>query len=262
MAKLSISRAWDETRETLKRDGRLLSIVAVALLALPSTVQTLAAPQVAPGELPPVGPWLIVLAISVLIGIVGQLAIARLAIGPQTSVGEAIGHGARRMPFYLAAMLLWVIPIVIVLFTVMQQVRQPNPSGALAILLLLLLAVLIFLAVRLIVALAVATAEPVRPVGILQRSWQLTRGNWWRLFGFLALFIIAVLFVMITVGVIIGLLVGIAFGPPEPMSVSALIIALFTQLAIAAVTVVFIVMLARIYVQLTARDETVTVPAT
>ena len=44
MAKLSISRAWDETREVLKRDGRLLSIVAFALLALPSTVHSRSAP--------------------------------------------------------------------------------------------------------------------------------------------------------------------------------------------------------------------------
>ena len=260
MAKLSISRAWDETREVLKRDGRLLSVVAIALLALPSTVQNLVTPEVAPGDLPPMGPWAVVLLISVLIGIVGQLAIARLAIGPETSVGEAIGHGARRLLPYFAAILLWVAPIAIALFFTAQQMRSPSPSGAMAILFLVLLGVMLFIAVRLIIAVAVASAEPLGPIGILQRSWQLTKGSWWRLFGFLVLFIIAVLCVMVAVGALVGILVGIILGPPEPMSVSALIVALFTQLAIAVITVVFLVMLARIYLQLSARN--VTVPGT
>ena len=42
------------------------------------------------------------------------------------------------------------------------------------------------------------------PIGILQRSWQLTAGSWWRLFGFLILFIIAVLCVMIAAGALVG----------------------------------------------------------
>jgi hypothetical protein len=74
------------------------------------------------------------------------------------------------------------------------------------------------------------------------------------------LFMIAVLSVMIAVGAIIGILAGIVLGPAEPMSVSALVIALVTQLAVAAVTVVFLVMLTRIYLQLAARN--VTVPET
>ena len=257
MAKLSISKAWDETREVLKRDGRLLSIVAFALLALPSTVQNLVTPTVAPGELPPAGAWLVVLLISVLIGIVGQLAIVRLAIGPQTSVGEAISHGVRRVIPYFAAMLLWVAPLAIAIYFTAQQMRPPAPSGAMAILFLILLGLMIFVAVRLIIAVAVASAEPLGPIGILQRSWQLTAGSWWRLLGFLILFIIAVLCVMIAVGALVGILVGIIFGAPEPMSVSALLVALFTQLAVAVVTVVFLVMLARIYTQLSARNVTV-----
>lgn len=260
MAKLSISRAWDETRDVLGRDGHLLSTVAVALLALPSTVQTLVTPVTKPGELPPLGSWLIVLLITLLIGVVGQLAIARLALGSQTSVGEAISHGAKRLLPYFLAILLWVGPIAVLLYYAAQQMRPPTPSAGMAVLFLVLVFLLIFLAVRLIIAVAVASAEPLGPIGILQRSWQLTSGSWWRLFGFLVLFMIAVLSAMIAVGAIIGILAGIVLGPPEPMSVSALVIALVTQLAVAAVTVVFLVMLTRIYLQLAARN--VTVPET
>jgi len=71
---------------------------------------------------------------------------------------------------------------------------------------------------------------------------------------------VAVLCVMVAVGAVIGILAGILLGPAEPMSVSALVIALVTQLAVAAVTVVFLVMLTRIYLQLASRS--VTVPET
>ena len=260
MAKLSISRAWDETREVLGRDGRLLSTVAIALLALPSTVQNLVTPATRPGEIPSPGPWLIVLLITVLIGVCGQLAIARLALGSQTSVGEAISHGAKRLLPYFLAMVLWVVPLALLIFYSAQQMRPPTPSAGMAVLFLVLLALLIVLAVRFIVAVAVAAAEPLGPIGILQRSWQLTSGSWWRLFGFLLLFLVAVFCVMIAVGAIIGILAGIVLGPAEPMSVSALVIALITQLAVAAVTVVFLVMLTRIYLQLSARN--VSVPET
>ena len=40
-AKLSLSRAWDETRDVLRRDGRLIAIVALAMLVFPGTVQEL-----------------------------------------------------------------------------------------------------------------------------------------------------------------------------------------------------------------------------
>ena len=198
-----------------------------------------------------------VVLIAILVGLIGQLAVIRLALGPQTSVGEAIGHGARRMPIFLLAMLLWILPILIALFLLAGLVRPPNPSGAASIVLLLLVGLLIFLAVRLIVASAVASAENVGPIGILQRSWTLTKGSWLRLFGFTVLFFIAVILLMVAVGAVIGILVGLVLGQPEPMSLGALIVALATQAAVAAVTVVFLVMVARIYAQLTGRSENV-----
>lgn len=261
MAKLSISKAWDETREVLRRDGKLVAAVALALIVLPGTVQAVVSPPAIPGEVPAPGAWLLVAFIAIIVGVVGQLAVIRLALGPPTSVGEAIGHGLRRMPIYMAAMLLWLLPLILAMLLLAGQVRGPDPSAAASLTFLVLIGLVFYGAVRMIVASAVASAEDVGPIRILQRSWTLTRGSWWRLFGFILLFFIAVLLLMIAVGAVIGILVGIIFGTPEPMSVGALIVALVTQLAVAALTVVFLVMVARIYIQLTGAGEaTVSVP--
>ncbi len=119
-----------------------------------------------------------------------------------------------------------------------------------------MVALFVYLGARLITATAVASAENHGPVGILQRSWALSRGKWWRLFGFLALFVIAAIALTLATEALTGLLVQILFGTPEPMSVGALVRALIGNLVIAAVTIVFLVMLARIYLQL-AGPETV-----
>lgn len=256
-AKLSLSRAWEETREVFRRDGRLITIVALALLVLPGTVQALVVPEAPPGELPEPGAWLILAVLALIVGLIGQISLVRLALGPPTSVGEAIAHGARRMPVYLAAMLIWIFPFVVALVLLMGLVRPPNPNGAAALALLAVVLVMLFLFVRLIVAVAVAGAEPVGPLAILQRSWSLTAGNWWRLFAFLLLFLVAAFCVMIAAGAVVGGLVTLLVGTPEPMNLASLIIALLVQLAVTAVTAVFIVMLARIYVQLAGRPEEV-----
>lgn len=254
MAKLSLSRAWDESREVLTHDGKLLSIVAVALIAFPSTIQAMVTPTAPAGELPPAGSWIIVAIVAALIAIVGQLAIIRLAIGPQTSVGEAIGHGARRMPAYFAAVLIWVVPVAILTLFLFSAMRGETPSPAAALGFVLLMLAVIFVVVRLILMPAVASTERAGPVAILQRSWALTSGNWWRLFGFLLVFIIAAVCVIAAVAAVIGSIVALILGPPEHMSVGALIIALVTQLLISAISVIYFAMVGRIYLQLGGRS--------
>ena len=56
MAKLSLSSAWVESRGVLRHDGNLLAIVALALIALPSTVQAMITPAAPSGEAQSVRP--------------------------------------------------------------------------------------------------------------------------------------------------------------------------------------------------------------
>lgn len=250
MARLSLSRAWDEAREVLSRDGKLIGAVALALFYLPGVVATVARPQA--DGLPKTSGELLVMALVAIIGIVGQLAIIRLALGTRSTVGEAIGHGARRMPVYFVASVTWLLPFMIALYFVGgDQLRAPETASLSSALgALLVLCGLIFMSVRMLMTSSVASAEPVNPVAVLQRSWALTSGHWWRLFGFLVVFLIIAIAALAAAGAVAGIVSALLFGEAQPMTLGALFIALFVELVTTLVTVGFLVMLARIYAQL------------
>lgn len=252
MAKLSISKAWDESKAVIARDGGLLTTIALALFVLPGVISDIVTPTAPAGELPKPGLWTVLTIIALLVALVGQLAVIRLAMGSGLTVGEAIRHGARRAPVYLAATLMWVLPVLVVAVLLAIRVVGPpaNASPVAALALILLCGVTLWFAIRMLMTSSVASAEAVGPVEILRRSWQLTRGNWLRLFGFFAAILIAAVVAITAVTAIGGILAKMIFGGVEPLTVGALFIALLVQIVSAAVSVILMVMLARIYVQL------------
>ena len=261
MSQLSISAAWDEAKTILQRDGGLLMTVSLALVALPSLVSGLLNPR---GMDASVAGWigLVEFAASV-IALAGQLALVRLAIGPSITVGGAITHGLRRVPIYFLAVLMLVvgvfllaIPFVFVLgaLGVPLNTRPIPVSTPVIVVSLLLLAVMIYFGVRFLMSSAVASAEDVGPIGILTRSWKLTAGHWWALFGFLLIFIVGALVLLLAVGAAVGSVVALLLGTPQPMSAAALVIGLVQALVSAGVTTLFAVMLARIYLQLSGSE--------
>lgn len=267
MAVLSISRAWDETKARIAADGRLLAVVAAALFVLPSLVTGVISPETSAGGRS-VTEGIIIL-IASLIAVIGQLAIIRLSIGPAVSVGEAIAHGARRMPIYFVAGVLILlglavaaIPFVVILVAagVPMEREAIAHSPVAAILSLLYFIVLVFIGIRMLMSSPVASEEPVAPVAIIRRSWALTAGHWWRLFGFLVLFMIGALIAIAAINWAVGFVAITFLGPIDPMSASALLVAFVDALVNAVVTVFLAVFLARIYVQL-AGGEAASVPS-
>lgn len=269
MRSLSISAAWEETRAILARDGGLLMTVALALVALPSAVSNLVNPN---GMSSSATPWWVDLVafLCSVIALAGQLSLVRLAIGPSITVGAAIAHGLRRMPIYFVAVLMLVlalfllaIPCVILLGALgVPLTAKPIPVTMPVVLVsLLFVALILFFAVRLLMSSPVASAEDVGPVAILRRSWILTAGHWWPLFGFLLIFVIAALILLMAVGSAVGAVVILLMGPVQPMSAGALIVALVQALISAGITTLFAVMLARIYLQLTGGAAQASVPS-
>jgi hypothetical protein len=269
MRKLSISAAWEESKAILAHDGRLLSAVALALVALPSEINSLVNPN---GVSASATPWWadLIAVIASLIALAGQLALIRLALGPSITVGGAIAHGMKRLPIYFVAVLMLVvalflaaIPVAFLLSALGVPINQrPVPmSQALAVVTIAFMALVIFVGVRLIMSSSVASAEDVGPIMILKRSWRLTAGNWWPLFGFLLVFVVGAIISLMAVGSAVGVVVRLLVGTIQPLSAAALVLALVQSLVSAAITTLFAVMLARLYLQLTGRDAQATVPS-
>lgn len=268
-SRLSISKAWDETKARLARDGRLLLAVALALIALPGAIGEFLTPQARAGTgASPV--WIALLIVVTVIGVIGQLAIVRLSYGSSVTVGEAIAHGARRSLSYIGAALLILIGMLLLMipFAAVGAAAgvtfQPSarPSGVAVLLALLFAAVAIYFGVRFILGAPVASAEHAGPLTILKRSWQLTSSYVWRLIGFVLLFVIGAVIALRAIAIVAGLLANVMVGTVEPMSASALIVVLVNALASAVATTIFAVMITRLYVQLAGDPGTeVSVPS-
>ena len=264
MAKLSLSRAWDETRASLAGDGKLYVALALALIALPATIYGTLAPSAllggAPQEMSMQLLFLLILAVNAL----GRLAISRLALRHAT-VGESIGHALQRILPLAAAFILFMLPVVLLLTPFLPAVMaapENPPPGALLASSAIIIAAFIF-GVRLALPLVpIAAAEQIGPIALLKRAWRITSGNWWRLAAFLIIFFTASLLAARAVGYVLGGTLILLSGPLEPMAITALILAAVLAVVGAAFTTVFSIMLARIYVQLSGPDHAgVSVPS-
>jgi hypothetical protein len=263
MPKLSLSQAWEETRRVLARDGRLFLAVALALFVLPGLILNVSMPDGAPASLPGAGIWVAVALAALIVSLVGQLAVIRLAMEPHVAVGEAIVHGLRRLVPYVLCVMIWALPILIagsVLYNLVGA-DEAHPPLAAALGLIVLSIAGIYLGVRMMLSSAIASAEPIGAVTILRRSWDLSHGNWWRLFVFLLLFFVGALCLILAVDSVAGLLVRLFAADAGPRSVGGLLVSIVSQLVSGLLSVVLFVMLARIYVQLSgAHANAVSVP--
>lgn len=267
MSNLSIGRAWEEAKATLQANRRLIIPVALGLLLLPAVIVAMVQPPVAAGGQAEPGSWMIAALIMLIVMMVGQIAIVLLVNGWRGSVGEAIAHAARRTPVLLAAAIIIMVPVILIFSVILAftafgalSAGEINPSAlgpAGALVLLLCLLVLVYLAVRLLPMIAAVAAEAIGPVAAIKRSFALTRGNFWRLFAFVVLIMIAFLVAALVAGVVFGSLITLLLGAPEAWSVSHLLIALIGGLVQTAFILVYTAMLARIYAQLAKPAATV-----
>ena len=251
--KVSLSKAWDETRARFPRDGKLYVAVALAFLVLPGTVFGTIAPGALMGQ-PPEGAVGGLMFAILLLGLVGRLAMANLALKP-TAVGEAIRHALRRTPGVAVAFFLFFLPAALLLSPFLPAIlRSPEnpPPGPLLGATLVVVAAFI-LGVRLLMfVIPAGSAETIGPVALLKRSWTLSSGNWWRLAIFFLIFFVGSTVAARAIGFTLGGALILFVGPLQPMSPSALVLAIVLSLVGAGFTTTFIVMLARIYAQLAA----------
>ena len=265
MARLSISKAWDESKAVLGRDGKLLISVALALIVLPAAVLGLMAPPMST-ESPPSWVQLVSLIIA-LISIAGQLAIVRLALVSSARVGDAISHAFGRLLPTFAALILFGFGLALVLMPVFLLLAGAasleaaaagtlTPEASRAAMLVVLIVLLVVARFQLITP--IGAAEKGGPIRLLKRSWQLSKGNYWRLLAFILLTLFVAMIVVLFVGQMMGaVIVGSIIGDVAPYSLGALVAGLISGLAQGVFSVAISVMLARIYAQLVAPEASV-----
>lgn len=262
MSAISISSAWDDTKALLARDGRLFASVALALIVLPAVVMGVVDPRVKPGD--PAPAWFSILIVVIsLISLAGQLALIRLALGPSVTVAGAISHGFGRILRYILALILLMLATVAITIpfafaaVAMGMSIEPGAeapvTGPFLILIMVYLIAILALGTRFLMAMPVASIEEEGPLGILKRSWVLTSGHWVKLFGFLIIFLIGAAVVLLSVQMVVGSLTALMFGARGPMSLAALVESLVQAVATGIFSVLFTLMLARIYVQASGR---------
>ncbi|NNC46947.1 MAG: hypothetical protein HKO13_00745 [Sphingomonas sp.] len=272
MANLSISKAWDDSRPIIANDGNLMFAVALATIVLPGTLLFMMDPtagDITAQSSEAAADWsmFLVSLIGGLIGIIGSIAISYLALTPGTTVGNALRRGLKRFWVTIGAVLIMMVPLVIVaIFAALVTVvagggdleamsrassgELESMSGTVLAIVLLIVVVAVILAVRLSLLTPIIATEEHGPLQSLLRSWHLTKGHFWRLLAFFLLVAIGALLVLGGIGLIATLALALIFGDPEPMSIGALAYGLVSTVLQAAVTVVYLVMVARIYRQL------------
>lgn len=265
MAKLSITAAWNETAEFVKREARLLFPLAFMLIALPVAVMEALQPDPAgPGQMPEAGAWALIIPLVLVASMIGNLAISFLAIRSNVAVGEAIGRGARRfLPLFLVFILLCLVGFILLVIAatiVMALVpgalsdasagmQSPAVAQAVMLTILLMLPIIIFFGTRLILVTPAAAAEEAGPIGIIRRSWSLTAGHTGKLIAFLLLVFILIAVLTTAIQSVAGLLFTLVAGPPRAGSLSKLLIILVMAGVRTIVGVYLTSLIARIYVQ-------------
>lgn len=266
MARLSLSDAWEDSKRIFARDGGLLTAVALALFVLPEVVAGVVTP---PTITNPTISGRIIGLIAALVGVTGQLAIVRLALGPSTTVADSIRHGFRRFPAMLGALVLLGLGLLVILIPLMAvlmaagivDLPDGRPSPSFMVLVLVVSIACLFVAPKFMMTVPVASAEEAGPLAVLKRGWALTNGSYWPLFGLEMLLLVAAVVLLLTAQLVGGIIATVV-GDVTPFSISALILAVFVAAAQSAFTVLASLMLARIYAQLAGRAARPGVPTT
>ena len=236
----SYSRIWDDTTAMLRQNATLIGALAGAFLFLPALLVGYALPQPEAETLRDMirllreymdrnWHWMI---LEALVNMLGYLAILYLVLARAgTSVGSAIAAGAALVPFYFLASL--VAGLVLALGFVLLIVPG------------------LYLFGRLVPLGPVMAAESRRnPLDALRRTFDITRGRGWAVFGLVLLVGIAGVVVTGVVNMVLGIVFTIVAG----RDLGGLLSLIVSSATGAALTVVLTLLYAAIYRALLAGD--------
>lgn len=231
----NMSEAWRDATRMMASNREVLLIVAGLFFFLPSVILGIAMGDVQ--ELALANPenaaealaaaygsfWWLVLLLS-FASIVGYLALlALLRDYRRPTVGHAIKIGVVGLLPAIGTYLVLTIGIGIAAMALIAISAAIGSSAVMALVGLIIGIGIVYLCVKFSLAGPVIAIDKVyNPVTVLARSWQLTKGNSFRLFLFYLLIFIAYLVLAMVVGMVFGALT-LAIGPDAGLTVNAVI---------------------------------------
>lgn len=260
MATMSIGKAWEEAVAFVAREATLLFPVALLFVALPGLIlQEMTPPELRawfaqpkPDAIPVIPPGFgLAMLLTIILIWFGSLALFALALRPGISVGEALRLSLARLPVLIGTALVVVgvvagVFVAAALVGIVFSLASKQLAAALGLLLGFGLAGFVFFAsIRLVLLNPVVIDSRAGVMESLRRAWALTRGYFWRLFGFLLIVMLLSTIAGSAAQVIIGSLVGLASGAEGARFAGGLAGAAVSSVA----QVYMLVMLARLYRQ-------------
>jgi hypothetical protein len=182
-----------------------------------------------------------------------------------------MGKAARRLPALVAALLVVFLPVVLIATfaiggslvsagisdpaLITPEMLAKTPAFLWGVLLFTIL--MIVIGVRMFPLSAITASEPAGPIALIKRSWQLTRGVFWRLLVLVLLLGLVAVVLDWAATAVVGSIAALAVGEPKAFNTSALLVALATGFVGALVSTVSAAMAGRVYAQLSAPEATV-----
>jgi len=262
MTKLDSNAAWKEASSKISANRDVFLALAGVFFVVPSLALTVIGgePEVVPGMQGEAmmaaitafyaEAWWLILASAVL-QVVGVLAILTLMRDrTRPTVGEAIRSALSGLLPYLGAQLLFALAFGLVGGVAIGVGAAVAPPLA-AVMTIVLVIAAVFAGVRLIlVAPAIAVEGTRNPLAAMQRSWKLTKGQFWRILGFLALVMILFFVVLGVIMLLVGVVLAI-FTSGETQRVLAAVV----SSVLTAIVVTYVIgIIAAIHRQLAGPD--------
>ena len=232
-----MSDIWDRTTEVLRGRASMLATIAALLVFLPTLIQASAQLYVNSNTMSVTAVATAAMEVSFLgllllvIRMWGNAAIVAAGSDPAYDQSAAIAHGARRLGPLIGITFLLGVAAVLLLVPFIALVGSSLDLAALArgqvptaraipgggviaaalVYALIVFVVVILIAVRLILLVPVIVNERLG-IGAIGRSWRLTRGLFWRVFGVLWLFGIVLLIASSAATLLLSLLARLLLG--------------------------------------------------
>lgn len=263
---VSMGTVWDRATEFLS--DNLSGIFPLALFAIfvPLSISQSLEPLTKSDGSAAIGFNLVSIGLSI-VSLWGQVAIMALALDAPGGRGSATATANRRLLPVIGISLLLLIgffvlmlPFGIILglsgidFQAMSDGKATLPSGVglfLGLYSLLFVAALIWLAARLLLVTPTIIMER-RGVGVIARSFKLTRAVQWKIIGVFLLFVIVLSVSFLAAKFVFGSIFGLIAGGDAPVTLGSVLTSILVSVVLTAFTVLAAAFTAKLY--LAVRD--------